>query len=465
MLTLTEVQNVVFQHGVAGLSQAVSVPSINVHLSNSPKENLLQVLYHARDWALQLLPRAHIEILHAVDKTPVLHLCIPAFGQKQRDSVFFYGHFDKQPEGPGWHYPAFQATLVDDRLYGRGTADDCYSFYTAVLCAYVCRQHNLSHPTILGLFETDEEAGSADLHYWLNIIQQKKHYSPKHLIILDLDGPTTDRLWLTKSTRGVLSFDLFIKTLTHPVHSGQGGGVCPSAFRIFRTLLSRIEDQRTGKILVSECHTDIPETLQNTLQKTAQIHTVLSYPWHQNTKAQGDSSLERLQNIAWNPCIRILGLDHIPSTQNASAVVQSQLKAKLSLRLPPNIDPQEVLNILRQVLTQSIPYECEVMIDNVHMSPGFLAKDLDPTWFQTLTQLNQQLFNTDPLYTFQGGSIGILHRLQSQFPEAIPCMTGIVSPESHIHGPDEFISLSYWSKLIFILTHLLTLPTRIHNAS
>lgn len=455
MLSFTTVQNVVQKHGIFGLSQAISIPSVNIHLGDFPKENLLQVLTIAKEWALSLIPRAQIQILDQEDKTPLLFLDIPAYQSRSEKSILFYGHFDKQPAGPGWSYPAYQATLEGDHLYGRGTADDCYSFYTAILCAYLCRTNHLSHPPIFGIFETDEEAGSNDLPYWLNKIQNQHHLNPSHLLILDLDGPTTDRLWLTKSTRGILSFYLQIQTLQQPVHSGVAGGVCPSAFRVFRSLLSRLEDRNTGKILVNASHTHIPPHILQALKQTAEIHSSLNFPWMLTTQPEGNNALDRLINSTWAPSLRVLGLDNIPNTNNAIAVIHPKIQAKIAIRLPPDIRAKQLYHNIQELLQKDPPYQCNVTVYQPHISPGFIAKNLDRNWYQIWEQCNQELFGNTTLYTFQGGSIGILQRFEKQFPRAIPLLTGVVSPANQIHGPNEFISISYWSKLIFTISRLL----------
>src|SRR5207249_1068111 len=67
-----------------------------------------------------------------------------------------------------------------------------------------------------------------------------------------------DHLWATTSLRGIISGTLTVEVLSEGVHSGAASGIVPSSFRILRQLLGRIEDERTGEILVRECHVDVP---------------------------------------------------------------------------------------------------------------------------------------------------------------------------------------------------------------
>ena len=71
-----------------------------------------------------------------------------------------YAHHDVQPEGDpaGWRTPPFEATEVEDRLFGRGTSDDKGGFavHLAALRAFGGRP-----PVgVTVLVEGDEEIGS-----------------------------------------------------------------------------------------------------------------------------------------------------------------------------------------------------------------------------------------------------------------------------------------------------------------
>jgi len=67
-----------------------------------------------------------------------------------------------------------------------------------------------------------------------------------------------EHLWATTSLRAILNGTLTVEVLGEGVHSGAASGIVPSSFRVLRQVLDRLEDDRTGKILVSECHVEIP---------------------------------------------------------------------------------------------------------------------------------------------------------------------------------------------------------------
>ena len=104
---------------------------------------------------------------------------------------------------------------------------------------------------MLILIEASEESGSPDLLAHLENLGERIG-TPRLVICLDSGGLSYDRLWLTTSLRGILVATVRVDVLTEGIHSGLGGGVVPSSFRILRRILSQIEDEATGRILLPE---------------------------------------------------------------------------------------------------------------------------------------------------------------------------------------------------------------------
>ena len=124
-------------------------------------------------------------------------------------------------------------------MYGRGSSDDGYAFFTAILAVKACQDLGLSHPRCTITIEGSEEGEIADLiHYMV-------HYKadlgkPDLIICLDAEAYTEDTLTVTNSLRGCLNFDLKATVGTNHCHSGVGGGIIPNSFQILTNLLQRI---------------------------------------------------------------------------------------------------------------------------------------------------------------------------------------------------------------------------------
>lgn len=158
----------------------------------------------------------------------------------------FYGHYDKQPHFVGW-WEGFGPTnprIKDNKLYGRGVADDGYAPYSSILTIKSMQDQGLTFPRCVVLIEGDEESGSGHLFYYLDKIKDKIG-DPVLFFCLDSGTLDYDRFWMTRSLRGNLTTILTVEVLKEGIHS-EASGVVPSTFRILRQLLDRIECSKTG---------------------------------------------------------------------------------------------------------------------------------------------------------------------------------------------------------------------------
>src|ERR1700730_16398885 len=87
-------------------------------------------------WAREHAPEdATIEVVRLPKRTPLLFIEIPGQPPSQNgDCILLYGHMDKQPEMAGWRegLDAWTPKLEEDRLYGRGAADDGYAMFACL---------------------------------------------------------------------------------------------------------------------------------------------------------------------------------------------------------------------------------------------------------------------------------------------------------------------------------------------
>jgi acetylornithine deacetylase/succinyl-diaminopimelate desuccinylase-like protein len=199
------------------------------------------------DWArgkIAGFPGATLEVVRVGDRTPVIVIDIPG---DTPDTVLLYGHLDKQPEMVGWGegYGPWLPRLKDDRLYGRGGADDGYAMFGALTALAGLRDQGIPHARAFVLIEACEESGSYDLPFYVDHLAGRIG-SPSLVVCLDSGCGNYEQLWLTTSLRGVVAGSLNVEILSEGVHSGHASGIVPSSFRIFRQLLSRLEDEATA---------------------------------------------------------------------------------------------------------------------------------------------------------------------------------------------------------------------------
>src|SRR4030095_12596759 len=208
------------------------------------------------DWArARKIEGLAIEVVRLPGRTPVILMETPGAGG---DTVLLYGHCDKQPEMVGWAEDGGPWTPVrrGNRLFGRGAGDDGYAAFAALTAIEALQAQGVRHSRCVVLIEASEESGSPDLPGYVESLAER--IRPGLVVCLDSGCGDYEHLWATTSLRGVVSGTLKVEVLGEGVHSGAASGIVPSSFRSLRQILGRLEDERTGEILVRECHVEIP---------------------------------------------------------------------------------------------------------------------------------------------------------------------------------------------------------------
>ncbi len=128
--------------------------------------------------------------------------------------------------------------LKDDKLFGRGSADDGYAMFASLAAILKLRDEKTDHARCVICIEACEESGSYDLPFYIDHLSDRIG-TPDLVVCLDSGCGNYDQLWLTTSLRGIAMGNLTVRVLTEGVHSGDASGIVPSSFRIARALLSR----------------------------------------------------------------------------------------------------------------------------------------------------------------------------------------------------------------------------------
>ena len=118
-------------------------------------------------------------------------------------TVLLYGHLDKQPEMTGWDDDKgpWKPVLQDDKLYGRGAADDGYAIFTLLTAIKILQEQGIAHSRCVVIMESSEEGGSNDLPYYIEKLENRIG-QPDFVVCLDSGCGNYDQLWLTTSLRG-----------------------------------------------------------------------------------------------------------------------------------------------------------------------------------------------------------------------------------------------------------------------
>ena len=448
---------------LSSLSELVSIPAVSPAFDADWQRNghLDAAIEHVRAWAEERdLPGARIDVVQLDGRTPVLLIDIPATpGAEGAGTALLYGHLDKQPPVGGWSEGLGPWTPVvrDGRLYGRGSADDCYSGYAALGAVLAVRASGGAHGRCVVLLETGEESGSPDLPAYLDHLRPRLG-EVSLVVCLDSGGADYERLWLTTSLRGMVAVEVTVQVLDSGQHSGIASGVVPSSFRVLRALLDRVEDAETGRIKLPELHVDIPEV--RVKEATAAVAglpgmVVGSFPFTPGVRAVSGDELELELNRTWRPTLSVIGADGLPTPADAGNVLRPSTTLMLSFRLPPTTDSEAALAAVRRALTTEVPYDAQVELSRVEHADGWNAPELSPWLSEALDRAGSEVFGQPWGALGMGGSIPFMGLLQDAYPHAQFVITGALGPDSNAHVPDESLRLDFAAKVTMAIAHLL----------
>ncbi|MBM3464616.1 MAG: M20/M25/M40 family metallo-hydrolase [Armatimonadetes bacterium] len=403
------------------------------------------------------VPGMTVEVVRLDNRGPVILMEVPARGSKDAssgtsdDTVLLYGHLDKQPEMHGWNEGLGPWTPVqrDDRLYGRGGADDGYAAFASLGAIKTLHERGKAHARCVILIESGEESGSPDLPAYIEALADRIG-KPSLVVCLDSGCGDYERMWCTTSLRGMVNGTLNVQVLLEGVHSGDASGIVPSSFRIARTLLSRLEEEKSGRILLDALQSDIPAQRKEQAAAVAGVLDTAVYdkfPFAGGTKKpMHDNLTELVLNRTWRPTLSVTGAAGLPALENAGNVLRPYTSLKLSLRLPPNCPSESAVAAVKVALEKDPPYGANVTFEG-DGADGWNAPPLADWLGASVARASRTYFGNDAVYMGEGGSIPFMAMLGRKFPEAQFLITGVLGPGSNAHGPNEFLHIPTGKKL------------------
>jgi len=452
------------------LEEYIRIPALSPHFDGdwAAHGHLDKAVEHVRGWCeRQAVAGLSVEVVRLEGRTPVLWMEVPAFPDPaaKGPSALLYGHLDKQPEMEGWDADKapFKPVRVDDKLYGRGGADDGYAAYASLTALAALQAQGVPHARCGILIEACEESGSFDLPFYVDHLRDRIG-TPDLVVCLDSGCGNYDQLWCTTSLRGMVTGFLRVDVLEAPggegavggVHSGDAGGVVPSTFRILRQVLDRLEDPETGAIRLDALHAPIPEA--RVAQAAQAAETLGDAVWRKYPFLDGVTPLatgpEAVLNRTWRPALEVVGMGSMPGLA-AGNVLRSTTTAKLSMRLPPTVDGETAAHAVKRLLEADPPHRARVRFEIESFADGWNAPAFAPWVEDSLRAASEAFFGPPAANMGEGGSIPFMAMLGDSFPDAQFVITGLLGPGSNAHGPNEFLHVPTGKRLTMAMARVL----------
>jgi acetylornithine deacetylase/succinyl-diaminopimelate desuccinylase-like protein len=424
---------------LADLERLVGIPS--VAFPGYPPEPVEQMASQT----LRLFQQAGFadaELQQVSSGYPPVYGEIP--GPQGAPTVVLYAHYDVQPAPPGqgWSSDPWTATRkADGRIYGRGAADDKGGL---VVHLGTVRVFDGKPPCTVKLIVEGMEETDSNLEAFVEA--NPELFACDLFVVCDMGNLRAGEPTLTTTLRGEVVCVVTVRTLAHPLHSGEFGGPAPDAMMALARLLASLHDEEGNVAVrgVSGFAWDGADLSAEEFRAGADLL--------EGVRLTGSGPVgERL----WSrPSVSAIGLD-MTSVAGSSNVLIPQARAKLSMRIVPGSDPQRELDALVRHLESHAPWGARVQVERVDAVPGFRCVTGGPGYAAARRAL-EEAYGKPPGEAGSGGSIPLLQTLQQAAPNAEFVLWG---PEdlagARIHASDESVDPSEVERMVLAQAFLL----------
>ena len=355
--------------------------------------------------------------------------------------ILFYGHYDVQPVDPLalWHSPPFEPQLVDGphgkRYVARGAVDDKGQTMMFLEALRAWREAGGGIPArITVLIEGEEEVGSVSLDPFLQ--------ANKEDLVADVALISDTGMWdvttpaVTTRLRGMTYAEVTLKAANRDLHSGIYGGSALNPINALTKILGELHDEN-GRIQLPGFYdrvlpvTNAQRTQWDALgfDETAFLGRIgLGTP----VGERGYSGLERL----WaRPTADINGIWGGYTGAGSKTVIASEASAKVSFRLVPNQDPDEVMEQFKQFVNDRLPPGAVASFADFARAPG-IEVNVDSPHVRSALAALQEEYGKPALLMGCGGSIPVVTSLRSILG-LDSLLVGFGLDDDQVHSPNE----------------------------
>lgn len=438
------------------LNEFLSIPSVSTQPESAPD------MKRARDFLLKFFNSLELEA-HLIPSAIHSAVFAQTPPRPSLPTILVYGHYDVQPPGAPsqWISPPWEPTIRKNKIYARGASDNKGQLLIHLLSAQkLINKFGLNNlPINIKFFiEGEEEIGSPGIQKIFS--ENPDLFSADYLIVSDTEMVAPGQPSIDISLRGVIDMEIGIQTATHDVHSGQFGGIAPNPAIILTRLLSKLKNSH-GNIAIPDFYKDVkPLTLSeqedfNVLEPSPGELLKEGHLFYLSSTRPGITLNQR----RWSePTLDITGIESGYTGQGSKTIIPHDAFAKISMRLVPNQNPDEIYRQIVNYFQKNTPKRSVLNIILYPPVPPYKAPSMHPIYSLT-KQVLKTAFGYPAVFTGQGGSIGSVSVITQTLN--IPCLLiGLGLPDDNVHAPNEHLSLENFYTGISAMTLLYTqIPT------
>lgn len=412
-------------------------------------------LEEVADYLETIFVKAGAEV--TVDKSYCAPFVVARFKSPNPDakSIIFYNHYDTVPADNDqvWTADPFELSIRDNYMYGRGVDDD-KGHIVARLTAiqkYKAKYGDLP-VNITFIMEGAEESASVDLEKYL--IRYTDELSGADILLWEQgDKNSRGQLEITGGNKGIITFDLSVKSADVDIHSKYGSIIESASWYLLRAINSMRDEK--GRILIDGIYDKVKEPNQRELE------LVEKYALENNETLQKTYGLtlpelksERqafLKSYFFEPALNIEGLWTGYLGQGVKPILPSTAHAKMELRLVPGLKTKEVFEAIKNHLRNKGFDQVEIIY--TLGEEGYRSDMTHPT-ILSIVDIAKELYQEGVCLLPTSPGTGPMHTVYEAL--GVPMLAfGLGNANSRDHGGDENVALADYFAHIQLIEELI----------
>lgn len=356
-----------------------------------------------------------------------------------KPTALCYAHYDVQPAEPldEWLTPPFEPTERNDNIYARGAVDDKGQLWMEVKAfEALFKTHNGKLPiNVRVLFEGEEEVGGESIAEYIR--KQQDRLKADFALVCDTELFAPNLPTLCVGLRGLVYTEIEAVGAKTDLHSGVYGGAAPNPLFALCEMIAKMKDEN-GKILIPGFYDKVKEPTKDELKAWQAL------PFNEehyretevgSTVLTGEPSYSVLYRTWARPTLEVHGMPGGFTAPGAKTVIPAKASAKVSMRLVPDMDPDDILQKFTDFVKKNTPKGIQTKI-KVHSKGPASVVDTNNRFVKAANEALHEVFHKDTVYTRSGGSIPIV----SDFNDVLhipSVMMGMGLPDDNLHAPNE----------------------------
>lgn len=430
---------------LAELNEFLRIPSIS---SLSEHKQDMQT---AASWLAAAMKRVNLENI-SIDETgghPVVYAdWLHAPG---KPTILFYGHYDVQPVDPLnlWETPPFEPTVRDNKLFARGASDDKGQVFMHLKAIEALFALDGALPVnVKFIIEGEEEIGSPSLPQYIE--ENKEKLAADLILISDTGMYAPGKPAVCYGLRGLTGIQIDVRGAKGDLHSGLYGGGVQNAIHALADILASFRDEH-GTIQVEGFY----DRVRPLSEEERQAYRDLQFD-EEALKEEvgvkelfGEKGYSYLEQIWARPTLEVNGVFGGFSGEGIKTVLPAEAGAKITCRLVPDQDPDEIVALLKAHIEKHKPAGVEISISEFDKGAPYITP-FDHPVIQAAGRSYERVYEVPTAYIRGGGSIPIVADFD-QILQLPVVLMGFGLSSENFHAPNEHFHLENFDKGLRVL--------------